>query len=251
MAGFDIMSIFSGQSTQAPAPAPAVTQNTPKPSGGDGNPDAFNQSDNQDPKVVSPMDKHAELFKNDPKTDVPAFDPNAAIFTMDPAKMQEEVSKMDFTSQPEVAALMQKGMGGDTAAMLQAMNLVAQQSFLHAAQLTAASSERAAKTGIERVMKELPNTMRDIGASDALAEINPIFKHEAMQPVVEGIRRQYQRKHPDASSKDIAKLTASYFADVSKQLGSSSDSTKPTDHRTVAGQNDDFADFFGFGPGKS
>jgi hypothetical protein len=241
--GFDIMSIFNPNA--APALPPNTQQHAPVPD------PAFQKNDSQDPKnnepakIETPLDKHKDLFKVDEKKDDGKPDPNAPLFNIDPAKMKDEVAKINFVQHPEMAEKVQAAMKGDASAMLEVINFAAQQSFMRAAQLSASTSERAARTVQERMQQELPNHVRRISSAEALSEVNPVFDHPAMKPMVDAVRAQFESKFPDAAPREIAKMVNGYLGDVSTQLTQKKDPT--TDHRKVDGSNDDFVDFFGQG----
>lgn len=238
----DIMSIFNSQAPN-PLAVPQQQQQQPKPD------PAFQPSNNADPKQQpsdpqkSPLDSLADVYKLEaPKDGETPPDPNAPIFTLDPAKLQEQVSKMNFADSPEVAQLAQKALQGDPAALAQAINAAAQKAFTASLQISSNFAERAARASIERVQNELPQRMRDSASLDSLAELNPVFAHPAMAPIVDSVRQQYMRKHADASPREIAKMVNNHFGEISKQL--TSKNADPTGHRKVETPDENFAEFF-------
>jgi hypothetical protein len=252
--GFDIMGIFSGQpapGAQAPAPAQQQQQQSRSPEPAfapntSGDPDPSKQAQPAPSSQQTPLDEFIKLFENDPtKKDEPNPDsPDAPIFNIDPAKLAEETKKINFINPEELQDLASKALGGDTQAFMQVLNGVAQAAYAKSAQFSGMLSERATKTGMERLTKTLPNQVRDVQSRNELEGLNPVFKHPAVQPLVEPLRQQFQQRNPGASSKEIASMVDRYLVGISKELGMQQ-VPEQTDRRRADESSQDFEDFFG------
>lgn len=250
--GFDIMKVFSGQpapTQQAPASAQQQQQQQPK-----AQEPAFQPPVNSDPNPApqqqpapssqqTPLDKFTDLFKNDPDEKPNPDDPNAPIWNIDPAKLQEQAQQLNFASDEKVQELAQTALKGDSAALLELMNAVTRNAYVQSAQLSGMLSEKATKTGVDRLTKTLPGQIRNTQSKDALEGINPVFKHPAMAPLIEPIRQQYQRRNPEASPQDVAKFVEGYLREMSASLGSN-EPADPTGRRKADDASQDFENFF-------
>lgn len=241
----NVMDIFN---PNAPNPFAAKQQ---QPQGQQQQDPAFQKTtsatDPQDPNVQkTALDSHADLFKVDDKNKQDQADPNAPFFTSDPEKMREAISKMNFMETPEQQQLAQQALKGDPQALMNLLNNTMQGAFGKMVQFNSAMSEQTARASMDRALSQLPAHVREMQTTEALQNVNPVFTHPAMKPMVDMIRQQYVKKNPNATAAEIAKMVNGYFQDASKQLGAPSNED-PTAHRRVDAQGQNFAEFFGFG----
>lgn len=256
--GFDIMNVFKGLSPQPQAQAPAGQQQQQAPAGQQQKPvaqeAAFQPPVNTDPNAAqqaqvapksqeTPLDQFTKLFENDPNEKPDPNDPNAPIWNIDPAKLTEQASGINFVDSEQSQELAANALKGDAAALMQLINGATQKAYVQAAQLSGMLSEKATKTGIDRMTKNLPNHVREVQSRGELEGINPMFKHPAMQPLVEPIRRQVQSRNPEASPQEIAKQVNAYLREVSASLGMKP-TEDPTARRTADDASQDFESFF-------
>lgn len=169
---------------------------------------------------VGDLDAFKDLFtpvKKDP--DAPAdFNPGA-IFNLDPAAMQEHISKIDFASavtKDQLAAITEGGEGA-MAAFVQAMNGVAQKTFQTSTIAAGKMVEQAMSQASQAMDKKIDGQVKQNQVSTKLLETNSALSHPAAAPIIGMIKAQLIAKYPSASADDIAKLAnqyASEFANV-------------------------------------
>ena len=248
---FDIMSIFSGQ--QPPAPPAEAPQNPPTSDpvqqaaqGGDGAQAPTNQNPAEpatSDAPASPLDVYNEMFKNDDKADADQVDPNAPLFEIDPEKMQAAVSKLNFVEAEGMQDLAARALNGDTQAFMEVLNTVGRQAYSRAAQLSGHLADKTARAARESSDKSIPDVVRNIMTKQHTSELNPVFKHPAMEPMVDALRTQFQRRMPDAAPSEIAGYVNKYLTDISSEL-SKKETADPTDRRIADDRSQDFSDFF-------
>jgi len=156
---------------------------------------------------VSPLDAHSKLWENDPTKPAPA---PAALFDIDPAKLQEAIKSADFTKTvpPE---LLKAAQTGDAAAMTAVLNMVAQQSFSHQTLATTKLIEQALAKRDAELLGKMPEIVRQRQIADTLAA-NPVFAHEASRPLMDALQAQLTKQNPKASAAQIAEQAQSYIA---------------------------------------
>lgn len=258
----NIMSVFQGGGAQQPAqPAQQPSQQAPvsdpgaisalNPAGAPPTAGANpNSQQHQNPgtqtssEAQSPLDQFKDLFNIEQDPKAPAEDPNASWFNLDQDKMLEAANKVSFTNVPQFGELAQKALSGDTEALGNLLDTVLRGAYVRNAMLAGTISEKAGRAALERISNELPNKVRDISSQESVAQLNPMFQHPAMRPMVDSLRQQIQRKYPDASSKEIANLTNEYLSTISKQMAASQE-PDPTDRRKAEeATGSDFSNFF-------
>lgn len=118
--------------------------------------------------------------------------------------------------------LLAKAAGGDATAfgdvINQGLRTVMAQSVLASRGLV----EAGTRSHGEQLRTSLPTMVRSSNVSDSL-QANPLYSNPAVKPVIDNVRRQLEEKNPTASAKEIADLTDSYFADLTKAMRGSSD----------------------------
>jgi len=188
---------------QAPAaPAPAATPAAPEAGAAPATPE-------------NPMDAFSKLWEapkeGDPK---PAnFDPSA-LFQVDPAKVQQAVSQMNFagTVTPEIMQQIAAGGEDATKAFMVAMNNVAQQSFAQSMIGSAKLVEQAMTKANESLDARLKEGIRQQQISSSLRDSNPALSHPAAQPLVAALEAQFTQKYPTASPTEVTKMAQDYLS---------------------------------------
>lgn len=260
----DFLSIFR-PAQPAPAPAPQPSPANPAPTAGPQvppnpqDPSALNRSTNTNPhpqptpgtSAADPLDGFAELFtlpEVDPNK--PVDDPNAPIFSVDPTKLQEQLSGMSFIP-ADSQQLMAQALQGDGQALEKLLNGVGQAAYLKSSLLTANLADRAVRASVDRSTAGLPAQVRTQLSRSSLSKLNPAFQHKAMEPVVQAIRGQVEQKFPNATPDEVAEQVNNYLTLVAQKLNPNQQ--QPTDPRHPQHQQaaTDFGDFFGFGPSGS
>lgn len=171
---------------------------------------------------ASPLEGYKELWKVDASTNgsqpgnSDSFVPN---FELDPVKLTEAASKIDFLAtvpQDQLAAAMT-----DPEAMKAVINNGLRNVFANAmtgsGNLVTHSMGKAQEALLNKV---LPESYRTQAVQAALAD-NPVFSNPAVAPVVDMVRDQMQRKYPTASPQEIANHALQFVQGMSQLVTSS------------------------------
>lgn len=180
--------------------------------------------------------------------------PKAYMPNLDPKKMGEFVSRMDFTKhvKPEQLAAISKG--GDEALphLMELLNSVGRQSFAHAFTGLQRMSEAGIQAAIADARSEIPNFVADQMLESGLESSNPLMKHPAFQPLVKNVREQYRQKFPKASPAELTNAVNAYFENLHAEMTGTKNKAKPQDTNQdllKAGSPDaDWGDWFELEP---
>lgn len=188
----------SATNPTAPASSVAATNNTPNngaatpdaPQGLDAFKDMWNLTDEEKPK-----------------------DPVSPFATVTPEAIQKVAGNTDFSKvvTPEMMTAISAGGEQAAAAMIQAMNAVAQQTYAQSAQASMRLIENALSTQREQLTAELPNLVKQQNVSDSLRNSNPIFAHPAASPMLQALQQQMQLKNPTATAEQIKQKAEEYL----------------------------------------
>lgn len=131
---------------------------------------------------------------------------------LDPVKLQEVVSKADFTTSltPENLAAIEAGGEGAQKAFTESLNVVAQQVLLQSTLAANKMTEQAVKTAVDAQAATIPDLIRAQTLNNTLQKDNPIFSNPAVKPVIEAAQTQLAAKYPDATPAELAKMTTDY-----------------------------------------
>lgn len=167
----------------------------------------------------SPLAGFTELWKDAP------VDPNAPkdapLFSIKPEEIQAAAAKSDFIKNAltkEDAEKIAQGGEGAVAVMMQTINKVAQQGYAQSAVTTAQIVEAALKKQKEQFAEMMPELVRKYSAGENLMESNPAFKHPAVAPIFASIKDQIIAKHPDASARDVERMTKEMFTGLGQMF---------------------------------
>lgn len=162
--------------------------------------------------------------------------PESPFAGVTPEAIQQVAGKTDFSKvvTPEMLAKISAGGDEAAAAMMQALNSVAQQTYAQSAQAAIKLSETAITSQREQLLKELPSLIKQQTVTESLRTANPIFKNPAAAPMLDMLQATLQAKNPTASAADIQQQAQDYllqFADVIKpqQQPQQSQANKGTD----------------------
>lgn len=195
--------------TQQPAPGQQGQMQTPA------DPTMTQQVPATDlPAHVDPMAKFNELWQPVKKEEgAPAdFNPSA-IFTMDPASIQEAVGKINFAEGITAEQLQSITAGGEDAIKTFA-------SILNSSSAKAmALSTQAAGKMIEKAMTEASGAMdKKINSgvklnqvNSQLQELNPALNSPAAAPMVQALTSQLTNKFPMSSAAEISGMVTEYM----------------------------------------
>lgn len=151
----------------------------------------------------------------DPKLakETPSLKPN---WNIDPAKIREGASKMNFAGAVPTA-VMDKAIAGDKSAFAQAINLAAQAGFAKSAETTAnliqTALERQEEVFTNHVM---PKLLREHNISNTIRADNPIFQNPAVAPVLAALEQQLTVKNPTSTPEDISRMAKEYLGGMAE-----------------------------------
>lgn len=202
----------------------------------------------------APLDDFAKMWQTPVDKDGkpisvsnPTLVPNLKI---DPEKILAAAKQNDYLKGlPE--ELLTKIAAGDSAAMLAAINHVAQTTQAGATANTATIVERALQAQQAKFFDEvMPAMLRKYSIDQTLRADNPLFDNAAAQPVLNLISNQLQVKNPTASATEIKQLSLDYLKDFATLVAGTTGSqlvSKPTEStaRGGKGQDTNWEDFFG------
>lgn len=206
--------------TANPAAPAQAQQQTPNPT----QPAAFQPSQTVAPtpqQPASPLDNHANLFKiADIKPEDRKLTLDDPYIDINPTTLNAEVAKLTFTD-PAMSEQINAITGGNAAAseaLVNLLNTFGRQVYGRGAQLSASLTDQATRQGVKRLSGEIPNAVRSNLTNEKIGELNPAFKHEALSPMVNALKAQYEKQNPNATSQEIAAMTQNYLSDVAKVL---------------------------------
>jgi len=157
----------------------------------------------------SPLDAYAKLWENDPsKNAAPAQAP-----ALDPEKLKEVIGKANFSASitPENMKAITEGGEGATAALIESLNTVAQQTMVQATLVSNKLIEQALEKKSASYEASLPELIRKHTARNSLVESNPVFSNPAVVPVMEAAQSALAVKFPTATSSELTKMTQDYI----------------------------------------
>jgi hypothetical protein len=193
-----------------PATTPGTAPNGIVPEGGAAAPVT-------DPSIAaSPLDEFSTLWDTDPNAKAtPEVTP-----TLDSTKLQEVVSRIDFSSAvtPENLAAIQAGGEGAVAATTEAMGAIAQQALMHSIKVSNKLIEQAIAKNSEKMEASIPEMLRAQNLSSNLTDTNPIFNNPAIKPIIEATQAQLLIKHPQATTKQLTEMAQKYVLASFKAL---------------------------------
>jgi hypothetical protein len=220
-------SIFGGgnsggaSGTPAPAPAPAPAPPAPSPAPAAPAPDPANP--------VSHLAQFEGLWQTATDANgkpIPiAADPLAQpTFQLDPAKINESIGKIDFAASIPPETLGKISAGGQEAvtAFAEALNIGLRNAVAGLTLSQGQMLNQAIAANNQRITTSLPAHIKRTQLLDS-AEDDPVFKHPAVQPLVNSLKQMQLAKNPNASAAEINALVANYI----RGLGAAVHETSP------------------------
>lgn len=216
--------LFGGVTGQAPSPAqaanPALQQQQQLPTPGNipaVNAMPANPANPTVPATVEPtkapegLDKYSDIWNIKPE-DMPKA-PESVFAGVTPEQIAAVAAKTDFSKAvtPDMMAAISGGGEGAVAAMMQAMNAVAQQGYATNAQASIKLIETALAKQQETFTAALPDLIKNQNVANNLRTSNPIFKHPAAAPILDMFTKQLQLKNPTASAEQIQTQAQEYL----------------------------------------
>lgn len=199
------------QAQQQPQPGnlPATPVATTAPQGTAGNINAAGTNEVAN-TAASPLDEFKGLWETsatDNKEDQPIG------FNVDPQKLMEAASKVDFTKviKPEDMAAITAGGEGAAQAFMRVINSVTQNSYAQSALATSKIVEAALAQAQEKFEAKIPSYIKKQNLSNSLREENPALSHPAAAPILTAIESQLTVKYPSATGAEIKKMATDYL----------------------------------------
>jgi len=164
----------------------------------------------------SPLDQFKDLWDTKPNENTPqGFIPES----IDPAKLQEVISKVNMTSviTPELQARINVGGEDAVKANQEALNLVAQQTLMQSTTVANKMFETQSAKLVKSIMDQIPGLVKEQSVNSALHKSNPIFSNPAVAPVISAVKDQLQLKNPNATADELTDMAQNFV----KVLGES------------------------------
>ena len=256
----DIMSLFRGTPAPAQAPtgpsqvnqpgqplpgtasSPATAPNGMVPSS-DPTPNA-GQNGTQTP-AASPLDVFKDVWQTPTNAQT---DTNGTVFAgVDPQKLMESASKVDFSKAVTQEQLTAMAAGGEGAmkAFAESLNKVAQTVYAQSAFATTKIVDQALAKAQEGYDSRLPTMIKKFSVNENLQDQNPLLSNPALTPLVSALSEQLVRKNPNATSAEIQQQVNDYFAALGTSFAPKPPETPATRAAAKAAKSEDWSAFLG------
>lgn len=164
-------------------------------------------------EAVAPqgLDQFKDMWNIKPE-DMPQA-PESAFAGVTPEAIAAVAAKTDFTKvvTPEMMQAISAGGEGAVAAMMQAMNAVAQKGYADNAQASIKLIETAIAKKDQELEARVANMIKQQNVATNLRSSNPIFNHPAAAPMLETLQKQLQLKNPTADAATIQKQAEEFL----------------------------------------
>lgn len=173
--------------------------------------DATNPNNTPAAQAPEGLDKFTDMWNltdaEKPKAPVSPFE------GVTPEALQQVAGKTDFSKvvTPEMMSAISAGGEQAAAAMIQALNAVAQQTYAQSAGASIKLIENALDKQRQQFQAELPNLIKQQTVTENLRNSNPIFNHPAAAPMLDTLQKQLQLKNPTATAEQIRKQAEDYL----------------------------------------
>jgi hypothetical protein len=237
-----------------PATGQSVNSSTGMPNAQNPNADPNNNlpgtQQNNTGNPSSPLDTFKDLFTIDPNkkpSKNPMEDP---LFALDPKKLGEAVSQMDFTRgiNPEsIAKAFPQGV--DSIELGNVLNHVARSAYMLSTQMIVGMMERGFKTNNGRLDSSMSGKFRDLAIQNSSTK-HPALKHAAAQPVVAALKQQIASQNPNFTPQEVQDQAESYFLAMGKAmttLGEENNDPNNPNKKGGAGEQEDWSQFLNGG----
>ena len=253
------MSLMDMFRSAAPAQVPPTNPNAPTsgqvpPNGGVGQPGQIPQPaapataqgngvvPASTPEPAAPLDKFKDLWNNDPSSD-----PNkrAPLFNVDPAKVMEAASKVDFTSAITPDMLQAISRGGEEAmkAFGNALQATSQNVFAQSLMSTTKLIENAIDKTRTEFSTSLPGMVKSQAFKDGLLSENPALASPAAQPLIQAMQAQFLTKYPNATEQELRGMAKEYLTSFAAVVAPQQPTATKSGQRGIA-QETDWEKFF-------
>ena len=213
-----IMDLFKPQTPANPTGAPAPAGSNPTPAAKtdlSANPPAVGPDGKMpgtDPNNQNPLDVYSKMFD----TANNGSDLQAPSFKIDPKVLSDVSSKMDFTRGVNQETLA-KATSGDTAALLDIIKTVGQNSYRAALEHNTALTDSYLTNRGDFDKKSLERGVKSQLTASELSSA-PNYNHPVVKAELNRIASQFAAANPDASPQEVAKAAQKYIADLQNAL---------------------------------
>lgn len=162
----------------------------------------------------STQDKMAEIWAAkapEPATAKPVFQPT------DPAALQQAVSSINF-AEVVPAELLQKATGGDAAAMMEALNLVARAGYSASAESSKELLSQHDQIRTSQMEERMMQKFKELLGGEAVKKVNPAFENPKYAPMLDKLQKQFQAAYPNASPEELARHAQKFMEDFANDI---------------------------------
>lgn len=211
----------------APAPAPAAPELTPEQ------------------QALSQLDTFKTLWQTPTTADgkpapLPQDPLRQPIFNLDPNKVVESTGKLDFLAGVPQDKI-QSALGGDVSAFAEVLNSAVRQAVAGVTISNGQVLNQALLENNSRLTSTLPTQIKKVQLMEEDGS-NPIFEHEAVQPLVNSLKQMAFARNPNASPADIKKEISGYLTGLATALTETSP-TKVQQRQQQARSEQDWSTF--------
>lgn len=160
------------------------------------------------------QDKMAEIWKAKPQespVSKPVFQPT------DPAALQQAVSSINF-AEVVPQELMQKATGGDGAAMMEMLNLVARAGYSASAESSKELLGQHDQIRTSQIDELIEQRFKQMMGGEAVKKVNPAFENPKYAPMLSKLQTQFQAAYPNASPEELAKHAQKFMEDFANDI---------------------------------
>ena len=186
-----------------------------------------NQNNNADGGDLS-LDDYSGLWSNDTNANGDGTPPKAETFlpALDPQKLNDTLSKLDFSNVATQEELQALQAGGENAvkANMSVMNKALRRSMATMYSAMTKMMEGAFAGAETRFLGKVPTHVTDVMTRNQLQNSNPIMSNPAYGPMVDAVRQQFQTKYPKATASQIETGVNKYFEQMAQNLSKKDDS---------------------------
>lgn len=218
------------------------------------NGDPANNADPNKGQQGSQLDSFKDIFKlpvDDKGNNVVPTDPMAGpLLSVNPEKLREAASKMNFSTGLTPELLAKAASGQDPQAFADVLNQVAQNGFLAAMQASAGVVETAFSRHSQRIDAALPERIRQTQLRQTATK-HPALSHPAAQPMVDSLKFSIAQTNPTLSPDRVTEMAENYVIAMATDINNVNARNDPVRKKQEADDGMDWMAMLTTGPGGS
>ena len=203
--------------TNGPAAAPASSSTNGLPANPAVGPDGKMPGTNQEP--VNPIDVYNKMWENTNTN--PELAPE---FKLDPKVLEQAASSLDFTRSIP-AELMQRATSGESAAIIEMMNLVGRQAYQASLSHSSTLTDKFVAARSTFDAKGIGSSVKENLVNQAISSI-PNASHPVIKAQLIETAQRFQKANPDATPQQVADAAKKYVSDLASALNPASADTQ-------------------------